>query len=86
MSRHGINEAQKKRVARKSKESLELWSLTQITHVLSVADSSRHRLDFSAIFAHARLKMELLETEAVVIIACDGRLLILLDKQEHSVA
>jgi hypothetical protein len=55
-------------------KSLELWSLTQITHVLSVADSSRPRLDFSAISTHTRLMLELLKTDAVVIIACDGRL------------
>jgi hypothetical protein len=58
--------------------SLELWPQIQIIHVLSVADSSRPRLDFSALSAHTRLMLELLKTEAVVIIACNGRLLLLL--------
>jgi hypothetical protein len=60
-------------------KSLELWPQTQITNVLSVADSSRLRLYFSAIFAHTRLMLELLKTEAVVIITCDGLLLVLLN-------
>jgi hypothetical protein len=52
-------------------KSIELWPQTQITHVLSVADSSKPRLVFSAISTHTRLEMKLLKTEAVVIIACD---------------
>jgi hypothetical protein len=70
--RHIINETQNKRVARKSKESRTVATNTN-PHVLSVADSSRPRLDFSAISAHTRLMLELLMTEAVVIIACDER-------------
>jgi hypothetical protein len=35
-------------------------------------------MDFSAISAHTRIVLELLKTEAVIIIACDGRLLLLL--------
>jgi hypothetical protein len=56
----------------KKAKSLELWPQTQITHVLSVADAFKPILDFSDITTQTRLKIELLKTEAVHSIACDG--------------
>jgi hypothetical protein len=65
---------QNKRVARKNKESKAV--VTNTNHVLSVADSFKPIFDFLTVFEHIGLKMDLLKTEAVVVISCDGLLLL----------